>query len=77
MAKNLLESYKQKIAVADGYYAKLHEGEHMDNTKKLVLASCLNNTSKFLNESLGNGAAQMGEFGGDLGGMAGLKRFCL
>jgi len=76
--KNLLESYQQKIAIADGYYAKLHEGQHMDTTKKLVLASCLNNTSKFLNEAMGSGAAQYGAYGvGPNDGMAGLKRFCL
>lgn len=74
--KNLLEAYKQKLSVADSYYAKLHEGERMDNSKRLCLARVLENTQNFLNEAFaptaanGGAAQQLGELGA-------WKKFCL
>lgn len=53
MAKmSLLEAYKNRLAVAEGCYAKEHAGESLSESKKLVVAKCLENTNKFLNEAL-------------------------
>ena len=49
--KNLVEAYKNRIAYADTYYAKNHNGAKMDSYKKLLIATALDNVSKFLNES--------------------------
>lgn len=71
MSKNLLESYRNRLSVADTYYAKSHNGQKMDSYKKLLIANALNNTSKFLNEafesSAGTQRASLGDY----------KLFCL
>lgn len=71
MSKNLLESYRNRLSVADTYYAKSHNGQRMDSYKKLLIANALNNTSKFLNEafesSAGTQRASLGDY----------KLFCL
>lgn len=51
---NLLESYKGRLAVSEGYYAKAHNGAKLSNNKKLVVAKLLENTNKFLNEAFEN-----------------------
>lgn len=53
MAKTLLEAYAKPIAIAESYYASKHDGEAMDTTRKLVLASCLRNVNKKLHEAFG------------------------
>jgi len=71
MAKSLFEAYKNRLAVADTVHAKLNNGEKMSNNKKLVVAKCLENTNKFMNEAFDNSVAtqraDMGMF----------KKFCL
>lgn len=52
MANMLLEKYAKKVQLAESVYAKAHNGEKMDNMKKMVVAKCLDNVNKFLNESL-------------------------
>ena len=47
----LLETYKNRIAVAESMYSKMHEGDKLDSNRKLTLATVLNNTTKFLNEA--------------------------
>ena len=63
---NLVEQYKNRIAVSESVYSKTHNGEKMDSYKKVVLAKVLDNTNKFLNEafdaSIGTQRADMGEF---------------
>ena len=49
--KNLVEAYKNRLAYADNFYAKNHNGAKMDNYKKLLIANALNNVSNFLNEA--------------------------
>ena len=39
---NLLEVYKDRLAVADKLYAQNHSGERMSKFKKLATAKCLN-----------------------------------
>ena len=64
MTNNLLESYKNRIALAEKFYAKEHNGEALSNQKKLATAMCLKNVDKFLNESF---AQSVGTQRADLG----------
>lgn len=54
MAQNLLEAYKDRLAVSETVYKKAHLGEGMSNGKKLATAKCLENISKFMNEAFEN-----------------------
>lgn len=69
---NLIEAYKNRLALSESVYQKAHNGEKMSAQKKLMIASVLHNTSKFLNEAFNGGDAatqrsNMGDF----------KKFCL
>lgn len=68
---NLLESYAKRLSVAESVYSDRNSGAKLSNTKKIALATVLNNTEKFLNEaftnSVGTQRADMGAF----------KRFCM
>lgn len=61
----LLEKYSKKIKLAESVYAATHNGERMDQIRKVTVAKCLDNTSKFLNEafesSMGTQRAAMGD----------------
>lgn len=63
---NLLETYKNRLAVSDSVHAKAHMGESMSNFKKIAVAKCLDNVSKFMNEafenSVGTQRADLGAF---------------
>lgn len=63
---NLLEAYKERLAVSESVYAKSHNGDTMPQYKKLAIARCLANTNKFLNEafenSIGTQRADLGQF---------------
>ena len=71
MAKNLVEAYKNRLAISESVYARDHNGEKMGNNKKMVVAKCLDNISNFMNEafdsSTGTQRSDMGLF----------KKFCL
>lgn len=43
---NLLETYKNRLSVAEGVYSRANNGKQMDNNRKLVLATVLNNTNR-------------------------------
>jgi len=68
---NLLEQYKDRLKVSESFYAKSHAGEKLDSRKQLMIAQCLKNTSKFLQEAfdstIGTQRVAMGDY----------KRFCL
>lgn len=51
---NLLESYKNRIALAESLYSKEHNGEKLSNQKKLATAICLRNVDGLLNEAFNN-----------------------
>ena len=38
---NLLESYKNRVAIAEQVYAKSHFGQKMSDMKKVMVAKCL------------------------------------
>lgn len=72
MANNrLLEKYSKKIKLAESVYSATHNGERMDQIRKVTVAKCLENVSSFLNEafesSMGTQRAAMGDY----------KKFCL
>lgn len=71
MANVLLEKYSKKLQLAEAVYQKRHNGESMDSMRKITVAKCLDNVSKFLNEafdsSMGTQRSAMGDY----------KRFCL
>ena len=71
MANQLLEKYSKKLQLAEAVYQKRHNGESMDSMRKVTVAKCLDNVSKFLNEafdsSMGTQRSAMGDY----------KRFCL
>lgn len=68
---NLLESYKNRLAISESVYQKSHNGAKMSAQKKLMIASVLNNTSKFMNEAFTSGDATQ------RGALHDYKRFCL
>ena len=68
---NLLESYKNRLAISESVHQKSHNGAKMSAQKKLMIASVLNNTSKFMNEAFNSSAATQRSALGDY------KRFCL
>lgn len=71
MAQNLVESYKNRLAISESVHQKSHNGAKMSAQKKLMIASVLNNTSKFMTEAFENsGATQRADMGD-------YKRFCL
>lgn len=71
MANKLLEKYSKKIKLAESVYSATHNGERMDQIRKITVAKCLDNVSTFLNEafdsSMGTQRAAMGDY----------KKFCL
>jgi len=71
MAQNLFEAYKTRLSIAESVYSRSHNGDKLDNNRKLVLATVLKNTNAFLNESLNSGAATQRS------DMADYKKFCL
>lgn len=72
MAKtNLLEAYKKRISIAESVYSRAHNGEKMDNNRKLCVAKVLANTNAFLNEAFdASSATQRSDMGL-------WKKFCL
>ena len=67
----LLEAYKNRLAISEAVHQKSHNGAKMSADKKMLIASCLNNTSKFLNEAFDSVAATQRSSLGDF------KKFCL
>lgn len=49
--KSLFEAYKNRLAVANTVYGKMHNGEGMSQNRKLVTAKCLENVNRFMNEA--------------------------
>ena len=43
---NLLESYKNRLAISESVHQKSHNGAKMSAAKKLMIASVLDNTAR-------------------------------
>lgn len=54
MAKTLFEAYKGRMQIAEGVYSKTHQGEKLPQFKKVLVAKCLRNVNRFLNEAFDN-----------------------
>ena len=50
---NLMESYKNRLAIAEKYFAQ-QTGDKLSNQRKMVTAMCLDNTARFMNEAFAN-----------------------
>lgn len=68
---NLLESYKNRLAISESVYSKAHNGEKLSNFKKMATARCLDNVNRFMNEAFEN---SVGTQRADLGAY---KKFAL
>ena len=54
---NLIESYKDRLAVSESMYRSAHNGEKMPQARKFCIAQCLNNVDRFMSESFNSGIA--------------------
>lgn len=69
--QNLMEAFKKRIAISESIYSRQHNGQKMDNYRKMAVAKVLQNTSNFLNEAFDSAAVTQRSAMGDY------KRFCL
>lgn len=51
---NLMEAYAKRLAISESVYGRQHDGQKMDNNRKLTVAKVLSNTNNFLNEAFDN-----------------------
>lgn len=70
--QNLLETFKGQLRVAEAYVAKNFNGKAVSNQTKLATAVLLDNTNRWITESLNESTIATNR--GDLGAW---KRFCL
>ena len=74
MRQNLLETYSRQLKVAEAYVAKNFEGKTMSSNTALTTAVLLDNTNRWLTESMDIGALGNATDRSSLGAW---KRFCL
>lgn len=75
---SLLETYKGRLKVAERMYSQQHNGEKLSESKKLITAKLLQNTSKFINESFDATQATQSGLGINANGTLGLfKKFAM
>lgn len=67
---NILESYKNRLAISESVHKNFH-GTAMSPAKKTMVAACLNNMSRFMNEAFDSSAAT------NRGTLSNYKKFCL
>ena len=72
MRQNLLETYSRQLKVAEAYVAKNFEGKTMSSNTALTTAVLLDNTNRWITESLNNTIGAVNR--NDLGDW---KKFCL
>lgn len=72
MRQNLLETYSRQLKIAEAYVAKNFDGKAISNNTQLTTAVLLDNTNRWLTESMNTGLA--GTARTDLGDW---KKFCL
>lgn len=52
MRQNLLETYSRQLKVAEAYVAKNYDGKEVSSNAKLTTAVLLDNTNRWLTESM-------------------------
>ena len=72
MRQNLLETYSRQLKVAEAYVAKNFEGKTMSSNTALTTAVLLDNTNRWITESLNNTIGTV-----DRSSMGDWKKFCL
>jgi hypothetical protein len=72
MRQNLLETYSRQLKVAEAYVAKNFEGKTMSSNTALTTAVLLDNTNRWMTESLNNTIGV-----GNRGDLGDWKKFCL
>ena len=68
---NIVESYKNRLAIAESVHQRSHNGAKMSAQKKLMIASVLHNTSRFLSEAFNDASATQ------RADIVDFKKFCL
>lgn len=72
MRQNLLETYSRQLKVAEAYVAKNFEGKSISSNTALTTAVLLDNTNRWMTESLNNNIGAV-----DRTSMGDWKKFCL
>ena len=72
MRQNLLETYSRQLKVAEAYVAKNFEGKTISSNTALTTAVLLDNTNRWMTESLSNNIGAV-----DRTSMGDWKKFCL
>ena len=57
MRTNLLETYSRQLKVADAYVAKNFDGKQVSSNTKLATAVLLDNTNRWITESINESIA--------------------
>ena len=70
MRQNLLETYSRQLKVAEAYVAKNFEGKTMSSNTALTTAVLLDNTNRWITESMNTMATERSDMGN-------WKKFCL
>jgi len=70
MRQNLLETYGRQIKVAEAYIANNYDGKQISNNTKLATAVLLDNTNRWITESMNTMATERADLGD-------WKKFCL
>ena len=70
MRQNLLETYSRQLKVAEAYVAKNFDGKQISANTQLTTAVLLDNTNRWMTESMNTQATQRSELGD-------WKKFCL
>ena len=70
MRTNLLETYSRQLKVAEAYIAKNYEGKPISENTKLTTAVLLDNTNRWMTESMNTDATERSNLGD-------WKKFCL
>ena len=70
MRQNLLETYSRQLKVAEAYVAKNFDGKQISANTQLTTAVLLDNTNRWMTESMNTTATQRSDLGD-------WKKFCL
>lgn len=70
MRQNLLETYSRQLKVAEAYVAKNFDGKQVSQNTQLTTAVLLDNTNRWMTESMNTEATQRSDLGA-------WKKFCL
>lgn len=70
MRQNLLETYGRQLKVAEAYVAKNFDGKQVSGNTQLATAVLLDNTNRWISESMNTMATERSDLGA-------WKKFCL